>query len=391
MAQNHTERVRSPHPNNGRMRGTAAIVPRAMGVLVAVGLLLFGNAGLAEGWTRMQRPPGPAIPVPGAPPAPDRRPITIDGWIVASGRSVDRLEVRIETAGGTLNDFTFSETSGHFEFRDVSLDPSESYYIVVEAEGFAPHRERLDYHVTPRRGGRLTISLGMDRATGESTPGNASPVVDVSQLAAVIPDEARDEFGRALDDIEKGDHERAITRLERAVEVAPDFFDALNTLGATYLEMERYRDAEAVLDRARELGPAAASPLLHLGTLRYREGEADYQSGRIPESVEKFAAAVDLLEEAIRRDPLASRAHHNLGAALYRLQRYDAAEASLYRALELSPELLDARLVLVNVYTRQYRYDDALDQVDAYLDQNPDGPRREALERLREQIQSVRQ
>jgi tetratricopeptide (TPR) repeat protein len=368
-------------------RGGAVLVRRTC-AFVCLHLCLSGGALLATAPGPAQGPQGP-VPVPGARRVPDRRPLTLQGWIVASARQLERIGVRIETSGGTLNDFTYSEPSGRFEFRDLSFDPAELYYIVVEAEGFETYRERLDYHIGPRRAGRLTVLLEPEGTAGVAA-GTSSPLVDLSQLAAVIPDEARDDYERALDDIDSGDNESAIEHLERAVEAAPDFYDALIALGAEYLDTERYRDADAVLTRTGTLSPAAAAPLLQLGTLRYKEGEADFQAGRTVASTEKFVSAVDLLEEGIRRDPFSSRAHHNLGAALYRLQEYAAAEASLNRALELSPDLDDARLVLINVYTRQHRYDDALAQLNAYLDENPDAPQREALERVREQIRTAR-
>ena len=50
----------------------------------------------------------------------------------------------------------------------------------------------------------------------------------------------------------------------------------------------------------------------------------------------------------------------------------------------------DARLVLINVYTRQRRFDDAIVQVDAYIDRNPESASVPALRRVRQQIENAR-
>ena len=46
-----------------------------------------------------------------------------------------------------------------------------------------------------------------------------------------------------------------------------------------------------------------------------------------------------------------------------------------------------ARLMLVNVYMKQRRYREALDQLNAYLAETPASPERKAAEQLQSQIQ----
>jgi tetratricopeptide (TPR) repeat protein len=327
-------------------------------------------------------------PAPSIRRAPDRRPVIVQGRVMGVPRLAGRVEVRIETASGVLNDFVFTEATGRFVFRDVSLDPDDFYFVVVEAEGFETYRERMDYQIDSRRGGNLTIFLEPERLVVTAGDGSAQ-VIDLSQLSQNIPEEARENFERALDDIEDGDFEDAIDRLEGAVELAPDYFDALDALGAEYLRAGRFEDTDRTLNRAHELSPASARPLLNLGTLRYRLGEVDYQARGLPAAAALFMEAIDLFEQSIRRDPNVALTYHNLGQTQYRLEQYAASEASLETALELDPEYDEVRLALVNVYTRQHRYVDALEQVTAYLDQNPNSPRSEALERLRGQIESA--
>lgn len=331
----------------------------------------------------------PQGPLPPVIRTPNRRPVVLQGRIMGVPRMVSRVEVRIETAAGVLNDFVFTEPTGRFVFRDVSMDPDDLHYIVVEADGFRPYRERLDYHMDSRRSGIMNIFLEPEREARTANTDDSADVVDLSQLTADIPVDARDDFETALDDIDDGDFEDAIGHLEHAVELAPDYFEALDALGAEYLRAGQLPEAEDVLERANTLSPASARPLLSLGTLRYLQAEEQYRAENLPEAAELFLEAAELLQQSIRRDPNVAKAHHNLGATQYRLEQYADSEASLKTALDLDPQHDDARLALINVYTRQFRYTDALEQVSSYLDRNPEGPTSETLERLRGQIEAA--
>ena len=58
--------------------------------------------------------------------------------------------------------------------------------------------------------------------------------------------------------------------------------------------------------------------------------------------------------------------------------------------MPLDKEFSDLRLVLINVYTRQRRFEEALLELRAYLDKNPKSPQRAALEAIEKQIGDMR-
>ena len=63
------------------------------------------------------------------------------------------------------------------------------------------------------------------------------------------------------------------------------------------------------------------------------------------------------------------------------------AEASLRTALEESTPRQDARLMLVNIYIKEKRLQEALDQANAYLAAVPDSPQRAAVVALQAKLQ----
>jgi uncharacterized protein involved in exopolysaccharide biosynthesis len=61
----------------------------------------------------------------------------------------------------------------------------------------------------------------------------------------------------------------------------------------------------------------------------------------------------------------------------------------LRSAIALDAAYVDAQLMLINVFARQRRYDAALEQAVAFLEDHPDAPEREAIERVRSQIEAA--
>jgi hypothetical protein len=49
----------------------------------------------------------------------------------------------------------------------------------------------------------------------------------------------------------------------------------------------------------------------------------------------------------------------------------------------------NARLMLINVYTKGARYDDALEQANIFLAKNPKAPQRASLEAIKQQIEKA--
>ena len=320
-------------------------------------------------------------------PEPIQPQIRLTGRVIADAtlQPDEIIEVRLEGSGGDRIGFAYTESSGAFQFRPVVLEPGRFYYVVVEYEGHRPFRERLDHMTDIRSGAPLIVFLeGVESPA--PAPGPSDDVVDVRQLEAAIPAEARAEYDRAMEEIGQGLYLSAIPRLERAVELAPDFYEALNSLGGQYVRVHRYRDAQAALEKALELSPASTPPLVNLGFLHYQEGQALTEDGDADGARARFDRAVDALDRAVRNDPTDATARHYLGAALYARGDADRAEAMLDLALELDPADDEVRLVLINLYARQERFDEVLAEAGRYLERRPDSPMRPPLERLVEQI-----
>ena len=182
-------------------------------------------------------------------------------------------------------------------------------------------------------------------------------IVDIRQLRATIPKQALKEYEKAVREIKHHNTERAIERLENAVKLAPDFYNAHLGLGQEYRKTDRLDAAEHQLTRAFELNPREVTPLIHLGEIYLEKNQ--------------FERAAEVLGKAIRVAPGSAIAHYALGRARYKLSEYAEAERAFARATLLDKNFEAAELMLLHVYVRQGKLSAALSGIDALLQNSP--------------------
>lgn len=322
----------------------------------------------------------------------------LKGRVIAEGVPIEFVvEVRLESEafGRVIASTATIGGDGEFSFGPIVVEPNDSFYLVIDHEGFKEVREHLDgrsfnFGDADFAGftGLLVLYMTRETPEGEEADAGGPTSVDVRQLTAVIPDDAREAYDLALEALEDGDHPKAIEHLETAVEMAPDYYDALNKLGVEYLSAGQYREAESQLEHARTLGPNDPSPLINLGALHYQEGQT-FEAGS-DQAAAAYLQAVAALDAAVRLDPLVGRANFYLGSALYETGEWARAEPYLLRALDLDRGVQDARIPLIMVYARQGFYPAALAQINAYLEYAAeDAPNRPALENLKVQLEEA--
>jgi tetratricopeptide (TPR) repeat protein len=306
----------------------------------------------------------------------------IQGQVVSDGtRRIDYpIAVNLETLGIT-RDTVYTDGNGNFVFDQ--LGGGGGFDVFVDAPGFKP--ERVDVTTGPGSMGIAVIileSLGAD----EDSPGDPT-AIDLSELLADIPDEAVELFEQAGEESEKGNHERASERLEEAIEIAPDFYQAQNALGVEYDRLGRKDDAIRHFLIARNLSPNSAAPVVSLGSIYLREHDIHGGERRLEEARASLDQAITYLEDAVERDPQSEFAQYYLGAAHYKAGAMDDALERLSRALGLNMQFHDARILLFNVYLAQRDYEAALDQLTTYLELYPDSPQREAIEQAKSDME----
>lgn len=141
--------------------------------------------------------------------------------------------------------------------------------------------------------------------------------------------------------------DKAIESYQTAIRLDPEFVPAHINLALLYNFQGKNAEAEQLLRQALQHAPQLPDAHYYLGLLLAED------SGRLAEAAES-------LGEAVKHAPGRPRIRYNYALALDKLGRSREAVSQLEQALELDPDNPDYYQVLITLYARQQRWDQAV-------------------------------
>jgi tetratricopeptide (TPR) repeat protein len=284
---------------------------------------------------------------------------TLQGRLFLAEDQLDKpIEVVLRQGSKTVSRLVADDRNS-YKFENLA---NGRYELVVKA-GKENARQQVD--LCCGLSSVSVVDINLDRSNPTITvnfPLESSAVVDVREIRRDYPKEILKEFEKARSNIRAGKLGKAADRLKQIVTSAPDFYSARAMLGMVYHTVGCYRDAEREYFQTSELSPGAFQPMINLGSLYIKAAGA-----RLPDERKYLEEAIAILKKAIFINPKSPIAYGLLGFAYFKGESFDLAEEYLLKALENGNSLAAIRLMLVNVYTRQQRWKEALDQMDIYL------------------------
>jgi tetratricopeptide (TPR) repeat protein len=166
-----------------------------------------------------------------------------------------------------------------------------------------------------------------------------------------------------------------VQEVKSAIDLFPQYFDALEMLGTEQVKDRDYEAAIPALTKALQINSRAYASSFALGV-------AQYNLKQLQPAVESFRRAVLLNEKSIN-------ANLWLGIALRQTSQPGEAEPYLKRADVLADSKLpDAHWQLALLYNQLKRYKEAADELETFLKVQPDARDVELIKKL---IQRFRQ
>ncbi len=189
------------------------------------------------------------------------------------------------------------------------------------------------------------------------------------------PDPVLSEVEAAAERINRGQRSAGIRDIHAILKRHPNHRQALEVLGQVYLQERRRREAEEVLARCIKKHPASSRCRTFKARLLLDDGHLE--------------AAEDMLKKAVEANSADAEAHLYLGVAYLRQNQLDRAEVELNHALAYRKpgKLTHVHLHLAALYDRQKRPEQAAQQLEWYLRENPDAIN---AEQLRNRIAQLR-
>lgn len=283
----------------------------------------------------------------------------------ASG-TFERIEVILLSSDRRPIRHVFTDSLG--AFRIPGIGPGE-YLLVVEKDGFK--RLESSVFIPPR-----CQSLHFRYFVLEPEPAGAKPLglEVVSAGRFQVAPEARKLAERGERELRRGRLDRAADFFDRALEIAPEFADALSGRGLVALEAQDHPAAIVYFRRAVEADPTLFQAQLGLGTCYARMG--------LP------AESLGPLTEAVRLHSSAFLPRFERCRALFDLGRYAEAAEDCQAAREAPggarPEL---HALTGNLYLRTDRLPEALREFERFLRLAPESP---AASQVRQTVTAMR-
>ena len=269
------------------------------------------------------------------------------------GNPVASIRVSLEDENSAPIRTILSDASGRFKFS--GLRPG-TYQLRAETAGlpYQENSQRIELTSLQRAGSTSTteetnvfdITLRRKKSGAESA---STPAVVFVQD---VPPSAREEFNRGASTIKK-DPESGMLALKKAVEIFPDYYDALELLGTEYLSKGQFDNAIPTLVHAVEVNNKAYKCMYALGVAFL--------------NLKQFDDSISWLQKAADGDTNNADAFLKLGIAYGNKGALNESEAALKKAYQYG--VVDALLYLAGIYNKQEKYGEAWHSLELYLKQ----------------------
>ena len=203
-----------------------------------------------------------------------------------------------------------------------------------------------------------SLSVGLNRAVSAY---NSGKLLEAEQICQQLIIAHRDCFDAlhllALVQSILGKREAALASYDRALELRPDYAEALSNRGNTLHQMKRFEEALASFDRALKARPAYAEAFSNRGVTLH--------------AMKRLLQALESFDRALEVQPNYIKALSNRGNALHELKRFEEALANFDRALEVQPDYAEALSNRGVTLHELKRLDEALASYDRAIELSP--------------------
>ncbi len=272
-------------------------------------------------------------------------------------------DVRIELRNaGSVVDTVYTSAAGSFEFSLIA----SGNYVVVATVG----TQQVSEHVETR-GMSSMVNLRMPGSNpSDGVKGNS---ISVAQYR--IPAKARDEYRKAHDFLEKEKLDDARKHLAKALELCPNYADALTLRAVLELNENKAEAATADLDKAIHSDPNYAMAYVVMGSA------LNLQS--------KFDEALRSLQRGESLEPSSWQVHFEMGKAYIGKSDYPAALHQLELAENMtSSEYPTIYLLRAHALLSMKQYPEAMSAAQLFLEKDPHGPNSQLAHKMIEQAQA---
>lgn len=334
----------------------------------------------------------------------------------------------------------FTDSKGKFLItRSLNLKPDAEYRVTVLSDGLAYDTTS----VTFKEFGVYYIPIYLKPFRAAAT--KPAGLIDLAEFDVLAPEDARQAYSVAMRAYKDGQRDQAVRDLERAIEIYPNYFRALNDLGVILMKQGRLDDAAKMFERAIKTAPRVYYPRLNFAIINTRRGrhkealsmleqlhkeapdlsevrialgdslaannklneaehhlraavsdpklsrtataDVHYKLGLLLNRKQQFEQAINELRQAVEVLSNSARIHLQLGGALLQVGKVDEAERELTTAYKIGgSQMGGAQLMLGHIYFQARKYESARYAFERYLSDVPHAPNADEVRGVIEKI-----
>jgi tetratricopeptide (TPR) repeat protein len=261
----------------------------------------------------------------------------------AQGKPVVGAKITIEFTGG-INRKMETKTDKKGEFIQIGLQ-SGAYKVTATDDKLGSQSfpanvrvgqtQELNFVLAPGAGGpgenpkAAELKKLFEEGVTASRANNYDVAIEKFNAAAAVVPNCHDcyyNIGYAY--LQKKDEKQAEASWLKALEIKPDYTEALNGLATLYNNQKRFDEATAMSAKAASAGGATGGGS---ADAVYNQGIILWNQGKIPEAKAKF-------EEALKANPNHPEANFQFGMASLNEGKVPEAVASFEKYLSLAPD-----------------------------------------------------
>ncbi len=296
--------------------------------------------------------------------------ISVSGFVFAEGSNtrIRGAVVQLCTADGRMIEERRTRDLGEFTFAGILPGV---YKLEITAEGYEPTEFKPDIRLTADQTFSIYIKSEQVSVISSSTART------VSAHVLSMPRKARDFYQSGMKKL-YGDKnaQGALEDFQKAVTRAPKFYEAELQMGMALLSLGRGEEAEAKIRKSIELsGDKFAGSNVALGVILFDRRDLE--------------GAESQFLHALEQNPSAWIACYKLGEIAYRRGDLEQAESWAKKAKQLETDSPMMDQLLIEVHIKQKNYPAAIQDIDAYLENDPISENADRMRELQEKLKSL--